>query len=961
MRKPVKYFLYTTATALILAVFFVFGLPAILKVVLKSQLTKNLNRPVSVESVSFNPFKLCLTVKGLSVREKGSDLSFVSIDQLRVNAEIVSVYEGGIDLSEVSLVNPSFRLVRTEKNDYNFSDLLTDDKKKSEEKTTKPVLFSVANIKIAGGSIEFNDKPKKAVHSVTDIELNLPLISNFKHHLDQFVQPTFSATINGRPFKLIGQSKPFADSLETSAEINITDLSLAQYLPYVPAILNFKMPSGRLSTSLVVSYIQSARKAAEVKVQGTLKLEELEIVSIDDKPIFKLPSMGISGIDCRINDRNLVVGNIAVEGLSLTLAREKDGSISLQKLVGIDNQTGDRPVAAPQPSEPEWRVKVKKFELAGGAVSFEDLLPAQPVLFRIDPIDLTFKNISTVRDSLADLDLRCLINGESALSLQGGLMLVPMAANLDVVFSDFNIRTVQSYLPGTLQLDITGGNLGLKGNVDFKQREDADPAIIWQGGMKLVNFAAARKGEKEDLAKISSLDFKSMHIGTRPLFLNIKTVKLAGLFLRPVLEKDGTMNLSSLSDASEKQKPGSAAESPEKELLPDLNIGRITLEKGRVLFVDKSIKPRYSAELADIQGRISGISTKPDSPADIKMNAKLNRYAPFKLTGTIKPLQEKLDADIKIIFDNIDMSPFSPYSGKFIGRLVEKGSLSFDLAYTIQDNQLTSQNKVFIDQLTLGKSVKSPDATSLPVGLAVSLLKDRKGRIELDLPVSGRLDDPSFRAGKVILQILVNLIQKAATSPFALMGKLIPGGVDISRIAFTCGMGSMNDEIIKKLDVLAGILGEKKDLTLEIQAVAVTALDRECLREEMVMHQLRLQKYYDLSRKEKKELNPSDIVISSEEYDKYLRKAYRAEKFQKPKGMLGLNKRLPVAEMKQLMLENTVVDDADLKDLLHQRGLSVKQYLVETHKIPAERLFILDSRFDSGNVPENSCVEFDLR
>jgi len=958
MRRPVKYLISITAAVLFIAGFFAFGLPVIIRAVLASQLTKNLHRPASVESVSFNPFKLCLTVQGLAVREPDNATVFVSFDLLRVNAEIVSVFEGGIDLSEVSLVNPHARIVRTEANTYNFSDLLTGEEKKPDAQPSKPVLFSVANIRITGGSVEFDDRPKKVVHRVAGLELGLPLISNFKHQVDVFVQPSFSATINGKPFKLTGQSKPFADSLETSAEINITDLSLAQYLPYVPAPLNFKMPSGRLSTRLVINYIQSAKKTAEVKVQGKLGLADFEIVSLDSKPILKLPAFTVSGIDCRVNDRTVVIDDIAVEGLSIALAREKDGSISLQKLVGADNQTAGKPAPAPKEpaTAPAWTVLVKKFKFAGGAVAFDDLLPAQPAQFRIDPIDFTLGNIATAKDSRAEIDFACRINKEGTLGLKGAFAIEPMAANLNVDLANLDIRFAQSYVPDTLLLALTSGTFGLKGSVDFKQVKDAAPAIIWQGDMRLANFAAVRRGDKEELLKFSALDLQSMRTGTSPLFLDIKTVKLAGLFMRPVVEADGTVNLTSLSAA-----PKPAASSSKKEPLPNVNIGSLVLEKGRMQFTDKSIKPRYSADLTDIQGRISGISTKPNSQADIHLNAKLNRYAPFKVTGTIKPLQEKLDADIKILFDNIDLSPFSPYSGKFVGRMVEKGRLSFDLTYTIKNNQLTSQNKVFLDQFTLGKSVDSKDATSLPVGLAISLLKDRKGEIHLDLPVSGSLDDPSFKVGKVILQVLVNLLEKAATSPFALVGALIPGGADISNISFTCGTAELNGEAIKKLAAIAGLLAEKTDLSLEIQAAADAEADREGLRQEMVLRKMRALKFNDLSKKEREGLTPEKVVIPSGEYEDYLRQAYKAEKFQKPQGVLGISKRLPADEMKKLMAEHMQVDDDDMKELLQQRGLAVKQHLTEIAKVPPERLFIIDSRLDSGKGPAGCCVEFKLK
>ena len=292
--------------------------------------------------------------------------------------------------------------------------------------------------------------------------------------------------------------------------------------------------------------------------------------------------------------------------------------------------------------------------------------------------------------------------------------------------------------------------------------------------------------------------------------------------------------------------------------------------------------------------------------------------------------------------------------------MVEKGRLSLELTYTIKDNQLTSQNKVFLDQFTLGKSVDSKDATSLPVGLAISLLKDRKGEIHLDLPVSGSLDDPSFKVGAVVLQMLVNLLEKAATSPFALVGALIPGGADISNIAFTCGTAELNDEATKKLDAVAGLLAEKTDLSLEIQAAADAEADREGLRQEMVMRRMRALKFNDLSKKEREGLTPEKVVITSGEYEDYLWQAYKAEKIPK-QTVLGMTKKLPAEEMKKLMAEHMQVDDEDMKDLLQQRGLAVKQYLTETAKVPAERLFIIDSRLDSGKGPAGCCVEFKLK
>lgn len=960
MGRRMRYAIWAGAAAAALGLFFAFGLPAILRAVLESQLEKNLHRPASVAAVRFNPFKLLLTVEGLAVRAPDNSTAFVSFERLAANVEISSLLKGGIILSEVILEKPFVRVVREEENRFNFSDLADGRGKKSAAtEPSKPVRFSVANIRLAGGSIEFDDRPKKVVHRVTGIELGLPLVSNFAQHVDVFVQPSFSATVDGRPIRLQGRTKPFADSLETTFDMHIADLSLARYLPYVPARLNFNMPSGRLSIRLKLQYVQSGRKTARMRVSGNVRLAKLTVVSLEGKPVLSLPSLAVSGVSCALSSRTLAIDEIAVQGLSLALAREKDGALSLQKLVAGDNETGAQPPAQPGPA---WSVQVKKLAFSGGAITFDDLVPHQPAHYRIDALDFTATNIATAKDSRAELDLGCRINNEGKLGLKGSLTLVPLAAQVTIDLTNLDIRFAQSYMPDTLLVDLTGGALGLKGSVDFKQTQDAGSAILWQGDISLANFATSRRGGEEDLLKFSSLDLQTLRAGTAPLFLDIKTVKLAGLFMQPVVEADGTVNLTSLNAAPEAPEPQPAADAAaEKEPLPNVTIGSLVLEKGLMKFTDKSIKPRYSADLADINGRITGISTKPGSQADIRMTAKLNRYAPFKVAGTISPLSEKLSADIKVNFDNIDLSPFSPYSGKFIGRMVEKGRLSLELTYTIKDNKLTSQNKVFLDQFTLGKSVASKDATSLPVGLAISLLKDRKGEIHLDLPVSGSLDDPSFKVGKVVLQTLVNLLEKAATSPFALVGVLIPGGEKLSRITFPCGTSKLGDEAIEKLDALAGLLAEKPGLSLEIQAVADADADREGLRQEMVLRRMRRLKFDDMSKKEREGLSPEQVVITSTEYEDYLWQAYKAGDFEKPTGFLGLTRRLPADEMKELMAGHMQVADEDLKELVHSRGLAVKQYLNETGGVAAGRLLLVGPRIDPGRGPSGCAVEFTLK
>ncbi len=316
---------------------------------------------------------------------------------------------------------------------------------------------------------------------------------------------------------------------------------------------------------------------------------------------------------------------------------------------------------------------------------------------------------------------------------------------------------------------------------------------------------------------------------------------------------------------------------------------------------------------------------------------------------------------MKILFKNIDLSPFTPYSGKFIGRMIAKGRLSLDLSYLIKDNQLTAQNKVFIDQFTLGDDVKSPDATSLPVGLAISLLKDRNGEIHLDLPMTGNLDDPQFSLTGLILKTLVNLLEKAATSPFSLLAGAFSGGGDLSNVLFDCGSALIKDEEAKKLDALVQVLSDKPDIKLEIQGRADPEQDRTGLREYMVLNKIKAQKLKATAKKGSAPASVDTMTIAPDEYEEYLTRAYKAERFEKP-SILGIAKSLPPDEMKKLMLENAAVTDEDLQQLMEQRALAVRNRIADSGTVEGERVFIIDPKVVEKKEGPSACrVDFRLR
>jgi outer membrane protein OmpA-like peptidoglycan-associated protein len=249
----------------------------------------------------------------------------------------------------------------------------------------------------------------------------------------------------------------------------------------------------------------------------------------------------------------------------------------------------------------------------------------------------------------------------------------------------------------------------------------------------------------------------------------------------------------------------------------------VALRDGSVFFTDNFIKPNYSARLTQLKGELSALSSAAPEPARLSLTGALDDGAPLRIAGRVHPLGARLSTDIEASARGIALTRMSTYAERYAGYAIEKGSMSVNVRYQIEQGKLQAENQLFLDQLTFGDKVDSPDATSLPVRLAVALLKDRNGVIDIRMPVSGTLDDPQFSVGGVIWKVVVNLIEKAVTAPFAMLF----GGDsnEASALAFAPGSAELDAAARERLDALAQRLIDKPGLKLEATGRADPALD----------------------------------------------------------------------------------------------------------------------------------------
>ena len=252
-----------------------FGLPPITKSLLTKKLSEALHREVTIQQIKVNPYTLSLTARGVQLQDRGGSGKFASFDEIYLNLQSISVAKMALVVKEIRVKQPYLNIKRNEDSSYNFSDLLEKKEPKAAEKPTekaKPLRFSVNNIRIENGSIDFWDGPEQTKHTIRELNIGVPFLSNIPSSINVFVQPALSATINGTPYRIQGETKPFADSRETKLDINIRDLDIPYYLAYFPSKLNFKIVSAYLDTAIQLSFVQYKDKGPSMTVTGNASL-----------------------------------------------------------------------------------------------------------------------------------------------------------------------------------------------------------------------------------------------------------------------------------------------------------------------------------------------------------------------------------------------------------------------------------------------------------------------------------------------------------------------------------------------------------------------------------------------------------------------------------------------------------------------------------------------------------------
>ncbi len=740
-----------------------------------------------------------------------------------------------------------------------------------------------------------------------------------------------------------------------------------------------KTVSGKLDVAMNVAYSQYKDRAPTLVLTGETKVTELSASMKKEKEDFlRIPLLSVKDLSLDMDAHKAEIGAISTEKGRLVVSRFADGRINLTSLMPVA-QTA-RPAARhavkeTAPKTPTWVVALKSLVIDGYAMNLSDRSTAKPFGLSVDEISFKADNISTAAASKGTASLSMRIDRKGTASVNGDFTIEPIAANLSLNIKGLPLKPIQPYLAARMNAILAGGSLNLNGNVSVKKAKELKTAF--RGKLWVNKFTLIDKANAEELIKWDTLYMGEMDIRYAPLFVHISDISLSNPYSRIMISADRKINLQEVFIVPEQQKPGARppetktttpAGSPKTDAKTvqqrTIKIDKITMQGGAINLTDNSISPRFSGNMLELGGRISGLSSEENKFGEVELRGKYDRYAPLEITGKINPLRDDLYVELKADFKDMDLTPVSPYSGRYAGYTIQKGKLSFQLEYLIVKNKLDAKNNIFLDQFTFGDPVESPEATKLPVKLAVALLKNRSGEIKLDIPVSGEINDPKFSIGSVIVKIIINLLVKAATSPFALLGAIFGGGEQLGYAEFDYGSATLTSDTVKKLDTLGKALDDRPGLKMDIIGHLDAEKDREGLKQNLLTRKVKAQKVKEIAKSGEETPSLDSVKVTEQEYPGYLKKAYKAEKFPKPRNFLGIAKDLPVPEMEKLMLTNMKVTDDDLKALATERAKAVRDYLVQSKKIEEERIFIVEAKTADVEKKEgvkSSRAEFKLK
>lgn len=788
-----------------------------------------------------------------------------------------------------------------------------------------------------------------------------------------------------------GAALAFAGTVSATAvrtTATLADWQLAWIEPYVAQALVPRL-GGKLAVAVAATVPLAADGGTAEKPSlrvDRLRAERLELVR-DGAVLASVRQLDLADAAIDPVVRSVSLGRVLVDQPRTVVSRDAQGEWMAQRWLRVpDTPAASSLAPTAAATAPAWKLDAGEIRVVGGALQWRDEAARSPVAVDLSGLQAQLTQFSLGGARPVKVQLAARVHAPDreggAVDFQGLATLSPVTSQGKLVVERLPVHLFEPYFGGALNVDILRADTGFRGQVEVAMLP-AGPRARVSGDLLVEDFQAhsavaalvggpatcaatatapaAVPALGEDLLSWKMLSVRGVELSLAPgqaMDLAVAETALDDFYARVILNEQGRLNLQDMVRTPASASTATAATMATTATTatvgtaatggstaagePTIRIGPVSLVGGRVAFSDRFIKPNYSANLTELTGRLGGFSTAvaAGTPqlADLELRGRAEGTAALEILGKVNPLARPLALDIQGKVRDLELAPLSPYSVKYAGHGIERGKLSVDVAYRVQpDGQLTASNAIVLNQLSFGDKVEGAPA-SLPVKLAVALLADRNGVIDINLPVSGSLNDPQFRIGPIIFKLIVNLVVKAITAPFSLLAGALGGGDELSQVSFAPGSAALGDSARAGLDKVAQALAQRPGLRMTVVGTARLDIERDGLQRERLDAMVRAEKRRALVAAGLT-ADTSTAVVTPAEYPQWLKAVYRRADIPKPRNLVGLARDLPVAEMEALLLASLPVEEEMVRELATRRGVVVRDYLA-SRQISPDRLFL---------------------
>ena len=952
--------------------------PKLIRSALLKDIPEAIGATPSVGEIHINPFLFQATANDFSLAGADGE-KLLGFAHLFVEFDLSSIWHRAYSFGAIDITSPYVRASVAQDGSLNLLQLQPKSTQKPPEKHPPLPPIRIRSFKVTDGLMNYEDHSHPDVFAARLKPINFELRE-------------FSTGVEGGKFTFTGSSKlgekiewhghVSVQPLASDGEFRIVGLKVRTLWEYLEDKLNFVVNSGRIdleSTYKFAAAPAASSSAPRVELDvSKVTLTDLTVRPKDaDADWITVPSLTVTGTTVDLDNRRAHVEEVALSGIKLLAWLEADGSVNLLKLAAAPataQSSTDAAVAASVPVAAPWRYDVHKFVLSDASLSVEDraVHPAAKVL--LAPLAMQVSGISQDLGRPLAVTMDTHVNETGSLSVNGEVVPQPATANLSIKLADIDLAMIQPYLAQRSAMTLLTGRLASEAKLHYGAQKGL-PTIQFIGDVHVAKLHTVDNVLQDDFVNWDRLDLLGLNFSEGPGRLDIGQMVISKPYARVIIESDESINVkrvlagpgpalmvlpgSPTTAAAVSPTPGGAARkavssskmaAPAPTATMPMSIQKIVVQAGTANFSDFSVQPNFSAAIQNLEGTIVGLSSKDGSRAIMDLRGSVGAYSPVTIAGEFNVLGPRLFTDVNLGFHNIELTVFNPYSGKFAGYGISKGKLSTDLHYKIDGRQLDAQHHIVLEDLEFGDRTTSKDAVSLPIKLAVALLKDRNGVIDLNVPVTGSLDDPQFRLAPIIWKVFVDILKSAVTSPFALLGSMFGGGPDIQFIDFQPGVATLDAAANDKVSTVAKALIERPQLKIEVPIGMVAEVDRPAL---VAAH---LNAELAAAQAAKGSSRPAgaatgatfDQLDASTQLDLltqvYAKAFGESPKF--PDAVTGLKSKPDVTAAKINFLgkglrDHIQVGDADLQTLGQQRAIAVQQVLLADAQMAAERVFLV--------------------